>query len=281
MQLKNHGNGGPRQDGDRRGAHRAGWARRPLLLSAPNFLTLWSTPFAPDLRNRWLRFLLHVRFDFDSDGFVALYGDLDGRGTVVLMPHPYADDEAKRRRPPPQPRAPRSTATRTSARLASGSTAASSPTRGRPPRPCGLPRAAAGDRTARAPTDSRRPAPPPIAAPGTCVACPQSQGHPRPAVAGRRRRSHGRARELRRAVPPSRPFTHAHGREKVRIGRRDVVGRAPPAASGGVERTPACRGLPRDPAENAGRKSRSNEACSRRGRSRRQQTVRRRELTLR
>ena len=89
MQLKNHGNGGPPlKMAIDEGRIELGGIDRSYQ-SAPNFLTLWSTPFAPDLRNRWLRFLLHVRFDFDSDGFVELYGDLDGRGTVALMPRTH------------------------------------------------------------------------------------------------------------------------------------------------------------------------------------------------
>ena len=44
-------------------------------------------PFTPDLRDRWLKFLLHVKFSPDPDtGVVALYGDLDGRGVRPLLP---------------------------------------------------------------------------------------------------------------------------------------------------------------------------------------------------
>jgi hypothetical protein len=91
MQLKNHGSGGPplKMSIDN-GRIKLGAIDRPDK-SAANSVTLWSTPFTPALRNRWLRFLLHVRFSPDADeGFVALYGDLDGGGgTVVLMPRAH------------------------------------------------------------------------------------------------------------------------------------------------------------------------------------------------
>jgi hypothetical protein len=54
--------------------------------SSSDGVLLWSVPFTPDLRDRWLRFLLHVRFSPDPDtGEVALHGDLDGRGVRPLL----------------------------------------------------------------------------------------------------------------------------------------------------------------------------------------------------
>ena len=248
--------------------------------SAPNFPTLWSTPFAPDLRNRWLRFLLHVRFDFDSDGFVELYGDLDGRGTVVPMPRTHTPTIKRNDDGPSpatrawiyrhadvlhctEPRRPRSSPTEVGRRG-----------RGLPGRrpAIGRPRA---DRL-------RRPAPPPIARQGLRVARPQSQGHPRPAVAGRRRRSHGRARAAtsRAAFAPvsssrARPREGPHRAPRRRGVRHSRLPR-------GVVSARLRRGLPRDPAENAGRKSRLRtrlvlDVVDRAG----NRTVRRRELTLR
>lgn len=44
----------------------------------------WS---APAQRNRWVKFMLHVKFSPDPDvGWVELYGDLDGSGVKELMP---------------------------------------------------------------------------------------------------------------------------------------------------------------------------------------------------
>jgi hypothetical protein len=46
--------------------------------------TRWT---GPAQRNRWVKFLLHVRFSPDpAVGFIELYGDLDGGGVRELMP---------------------------------------------------------------------------------------------------------------------------------------------------------------------------------------------------
>jgi Polysaccharide lyase len=87
LQLKNDGSGGPplKMAIDNGRIELGGITRADK--AAPNWLTLWSTPFTADMRNRWLRFLVHVRFSPDpASGFVALYGDLNGGGIAPLMP---------------------------------------------------------------------------------------------------------------------------------------------------------------------------------------------------
>jgi hypothetical protein len=86
MQLKNGGAGGPPlKMAIADGRIELGGIDDPARF-ARNWVELWSVPFTPELRNRWLRFVLHVRFSPDpEEGFVALYGDLDGEGTVPLL----------------------------------------------------------------------------------------------------------------------------------------------------------------------------------------------------
>ena len=254
--------------------------------SAPNFLTLWSTPFAPDLRNRWLRFLLHVRFDFDSDGFVELYGDLDGRGTVVLMPRTHTPT-MKRNDDGPLPSHARLGIYRhadvggTARIWFDGYVVADMRSAAEAVRPSPGRRPAIG--RPRAPTDSPAPSAPADRAPGTQCRLPSESGASAAGGCGAPSTvawSCARAATSRAAFAPvsssrARPREGSH-----RAPRRRRPGRHPRLPRGVVSAR-LRRGLPRDPAENAGRKSRSHEARSRRGRSRRQQTVRRRELTLR
>ena len=87
MQLKNDGSGRPplKMAIDQGRIELAG-IEDPDQDSSGRLL-LWSVPFTPDLRDRWLKFLLHVKFSPDPDtGVVALHGDLDGRGVRPLLP---------------------------------------------------------------------------------------------------------------------------------------------------------------------------------------------------
>ena len=85
MQLKNDGSGGPplKMALDE-GQLEVGGIDRTYQ-SAPNYKTLWSRPFTAAMRNRWLKFVLRVRFEPNRTGFVELYGDLDGAGVVPLL----------------------------------------------------------------------------------------------------------------------------------------------------------------------------------------------------
>ena len=51
-------------------------------------VTRWEAPWSDGVhRDRWLRFTLHMTFSPDPQvGFIALYGDLDGKGMVELLP---------------------------------------------------------------------------------------------------------------------------------------------------------------------------------------------------
>jgi hypothetical protein len=55
--------------------------------TSPHYVTdtseMWS---APAQRNRWVKFSLHIKNSTNpKDGFVALYGDLDGQGVKLLL----------------------------------------------------------------------------------------------------------------------------------------------------------------------------------------------------
>jgi hypothetical protein len=85
MQLKNDGSGGPPlKMAIDQGRMELGGIDRTYQ-SAPNYKRLWTTPFTPAMRNRWLKLMLHVRFEPNRTGFVELYGDLNGAGLVPLL----------------------------------------------------------------------------------------------------------------------------------------------------------------------------------------------------
>ena len=88
MQLKHAGEGGPSVSMQLQG----GILRLKNIPSSEQTdtrsVSRWATPWSPGVhRDRWLRFTLHMTFSPDPRvGFIALYGDLDGRGMVELLP---------------------------------------------------------------------------------------------------------------------------------------------------------------------------------------------------